>query len=64
MDRVPNARIRELCGLAKGVNERIDESILCWFGNIEKMEDDRIAKRVYMGECVGSRPQKRWINCE
>ena len=23
MDRVPNARIRELCGMAKGVDERI-----------------------------------------
>ena len=24
MDRVSNARIRELCGVAKGVDERID----------------------------------------
>ena len=28
MDRVPNARIRELCGVTKGVDEWIDESIL------------------------------------
>ena len=27
MDRVPKARIRELCGV-KAVNERIDESVL------------------------------------
>ena len=26
MDRVPNVRIRELFGVAKGVDERIDES--------------------------------------
>ena len=30
------------------------------------MENDRIAKRVYVGECAGSRsvgsPWKRWIN--
>ena len=30
------------------------------------MENDRIAKRVYVGECAGSRsvgrPRKRWIN--
>ena len=25
MDKVPNARIRELCGVKKGVEERIDE---------------------------------------
>ena len=28
MNRVPNAQIRELCGIAKGV----DESVLRWFG--------------------------------
>ena len=27
MDGVPNARIRELCGVTKGVDERIDEGI-------------------------------------
>ena len=27
MDRVPNARISELCGLMKGVDERIDEGV-------------------------------------
>ena len=30
MDRVPNARIRELCGVTKGVEERIDEGVLYW----------------------------------
>ena len=25
MDRLPNARIRELCGVKKGLDERIDE---------------------------------------
>ena len=33
---------------------------------MEKMERDRIAKRVYVGECPSShsvgRPQKRWID--
>ena len=32
MDRVPNARIRELCGLKKGLDESIDEGVLRWFG--------------------------------
>ena len=51
MDRIQNAWIRVLCRVAKGV----DESVLHWFRPIEKMENDRIAKRVYVGECVGSR---------
>ena len=33
---------------------------------MERMEKDRIAKRVYVGECAGSRlvgrPWKRWID--
>ena len=28
MDKVPNARIRELCGVTKGVDGRIAEDIL------------------------------------
>ena len=28
MDRVPNAWIRRLCRVKKGVNERIDEGVL------------------------------------
>ena len=30
------------------IDESINESVLCWFGDI-----DRIVKRMYMGECVG-----------
>ena len=41
MDRVLNARIRELCRVNKGVDE-------------ERMENDRIAnaKKVYVGELL------------
>ena len=46
MDRIPNARIRELCEVRKSLDERID---------VERMEKDMIAKRVYVGECAGSR---------
>ena len=63
MDRVPNAWIREMCRMKKGVDERIDEGVLRWF---DHMENDKIAKRVYVGECAGSpsvdRLQMRWID--
>ena len=52
--------------MTKGVNEKIDEGILRWFGRIERMEKERIAKRVYVGVCAGSRsvgrPRKRCID--
>ena len=55
MDRVLNARIKELCGLKKGRDERIDEGVLWCLAHVERMERDMIGKRVYVGEFVGSR---------
>ena len=46
-------------------DERIGGVLRC-FGDMERMENDRIAKRVYVGECAGScsvvRPPKSWID--
>ena len=66
MDRVPNAQIRELCGVKKRLDERSDEGMLRWFGHVERMERDKIAKKVFIGVCAGTRsvgrPRKRWID--
>ena len=66
MNSVPNALIRELCRLKKDLDEKIDEGVLRWFGHVERVERDRIAKRVYVGECASSlsvgRKWKRWID--
>ena len=35
MDRVPNAWIRELCGVTKGVDLRTDKGALWWLGHVE-----------------------------
>ena len=52
--------------LEDGYRERIGECVLLWFGHVERMENDRITKRVHVGECAGiqsfGRPQKRWID--
>ena len=60
---VQNARIKELCGVKKVLDERIFEGALRCFGHVVRMERDRIAKRVYVGECASSRsmgkPRKR-----
>ena len=52
--------------MAKCVEERIDECVLRSFGHVERMEDEKIAKRVCVGECAGNRsvgrPRKRWID--
>ena len=49
MDGVPNARIRELYGVKKYLDESTDEGAFRWFGHVERMESDRIAKRVIAG---------------
>ena len=36
------------------MDERVYFNILWWFGHNEKMENDRIVKSVYVGECVDS----------
>ena len=51
MDKVPNARIKELCGVTKGMDEKIDEGILRWFCHVERTENDRNVIRVYVGVC-------------
>ena len=49
MDRVQNARIRELCELKKGLDERIDEGVLRWYGHVERRERDRVPKSLCRG---------------
>jgi hypothetical protein len=66
IDKMRNEYIRELCGVEKGVIERINESVLRWFGHVERMEDHRLVKKIYNSECVGTRtigrPKMRWID--
>ena len=54
VDRVLNTWLSELYEVKKGLDGRIDESMLWWFSHVKRMEDDRIAKRVYVGECASS----------
>ena len=53
-------------GVMNGVVRKVDEGVLQWFSLVERMENDRIAKRVYVGVCAGShsvvRLWKRWID--
>ena len=65
-DKVLNTWIMLLSRGKKGVDKKIDEGVLQWFGHVERMENDRIAKRVYVGEFAGihsvGSSQERWID--
>ena len=41
--------------MMRSLDERIDEGVLRRLDHLERMERDRIANRVYVGECAGSR---------
>ena len=49
MDNVPNVQIREFCGATKRVDERRDGDVRRWFDDVERMENHRIAQRIYAG---------------
>ena len=40
--------------MTKGVDERIDEVVLWCFNHMERMENYKTAKRVYVGERASS----------
>ena len=40
--------------MMKGVDERIEEDVFHWFSHVERMKNDKIAKRLYVGEFAGS----------
>merc|ERR1712002_1395453 len=66
IDKIPNVRIREMCGKNVGVCERMDQAVLRWFEHVERMGNERLVKRVYDSEVRGARrrgrPMKSWMN--
>ena len=48
--------------VTKGLDERLDEGVLQWFHHVERMEDYRFPKGVYVEECTGSRSVGRQQN--
>ena len=44
--RIPNVYVRELSREKKGLDEKVYESVLWWFGHIERLENSNVAKTV------------------
>ena len=51
MDRVRNEEVRRRAGIERGLASRADQRVLRWFGNVERMDDYRMARRD--GWCEG-----------
>ena len=57
--RVRNEEIRRRCGLQRSLSEREEAAVLQWFGHIEKMEREKLAKKIYRAEAEGNRRRCR-----
>ena len=61
-----NVIITEMCGCELSVLERIERNALKWFGQVERMGEEGLLKRVYRAKREGKRgrgrPQRRWKN--
>ena len=59
IDRVRNEQVRRMCGKNVGVCEKVDQSVLRWFGHVERMGDERLAKWMYNSDVIGPRRRGR-----
>ena len=53
-DRIRNSEIRKRCGLKEDVVTKIEKSMLRWFGHVERMNEERLTKKVYKASVNGS----------
>ena len=67
MDRVRNEEVCRRAGMEMELASRADQRVLRWFGQVERMDEYRMARRVLMAEVSGGlvrgRPRLRWMDC-
>ena len=54
-----NEEIRRRCGLQRSLSERREAAVLRWFGHVERMEGERLVKKIYRAEVEGNRGRGR-----
>ena len=66
MDRVRNEVVRRRAGIESELASRADQRVLRWFGHVERMDEYRMARRVFMAEVIGGRvrgrPRLGWMD--
>ena len=66
MDRVRNEEVHRRAGIERELASRADQRVLKWFGQVERMDEYRMARRVLMAEVSGGwvrgRPRLGWMN--
>ena len=55
MDRVRNEEVPRVAGIERELASRADQIVLRWFGNVERMDECCMARRVFTAEVSGGR---------
>ena len=65
-DRVRNEEVRRRTGVKLTLSQRVDRCTLRWFGHVERMNEERMAKKVYVSAVNGrrdrGRPTRVWMD--
>ena len=59
MDRVRNAEVRRRAEIERVLASRADQRISRWFGHVERIDEYRMPRMVFMAEDSGGRVQGR-----
>ena len=63
-DRVRNEEVRRRTGVTRELSGRAEQSVLKWFGHVERMDENRLVKRIVESDVRGvrlrGRPQLGW----
>ena len=66
LDRLRNDVVRRMTGVRKELAVRVDRNVLRWFGHVERMDDDRLLKKVVSARVDGrgarGRPRFGWMD--
>ena len=66
MERVSNEEVHRRAGIERELASRADQRVLRWIGHVERMDEDRMDRRVLMAEVCGGRvrgrPRLGWMD--
>ena len=59
MDRVRNEEVHRRAGIKRELVIRVDQRVFRWFGHVERMDGNRLARRVLKADDSGGRVRDR-----
>ncbi len=66
MDRLTNVEVRRRTGVVRKLSDRVDDSVLRWYGHMVRMDEERQTKKVWRAQVRGGRrrgrPNLRWMD--